>query len=230
MNAASMTICRTFTTSRHRGSTLPILLLCATLQACGGGGSSDAPAASNSSVNGAPTISGSPATSVAVGQAYSFTPSASDPEGGSLTFSITGKPAWASFDSATGRLSGTPTEGTFANISSRVSDGANAATLPSFGITVSATSSGVGNGAATISWTPPTNRDDGTVLSNLAGYKIYYGTDPSDLTSIISVSNPGIASYTVDGLTSGTYYFTITALDASGLESRFSNVASKTIS
>ena len=55
-----------------------------------------------------PTINGSPATSVSAGSAYSFTPSASDPEGNALTFSIQNQPSWANFNSGTGELFGTP--------------------------------------------------------------------------------------------------------------------------
>ena len=74
-----------------------------------------------------PTISGSPATSVTVAQAYSFTPSASDPDGQALTFSIVNKPSWAAFNTSTGRLSGTPAAanaGTYSGIAISVSDGA----------------------------------------------------------------------------------------------------------
>jgi hypothetical protein len=56
-------------------------------------------------VNNAPTIGGSPATSVQEGANYSFTPSASDPDGDTLTFTILGRPDWASFNGDTGQLS-----------------------------------------------------------------------------------------------------------------------------
>ena len=59
-------------------------------------------------VNRAPEISGSPATTVQAGTAYSFTPAASDADGDPLTFSAIGMPAWASVDAATGRIGGTP--------------------------------------------------------------------------------------------------------------------------
>ena len=89
--------------------------------------------------NRAPTISGSPAAAVAVGQAYGFTPMASDPDGHALTFSITNRPAWANFNTSTGRLSGTPTAanvGSYSAIVISVSDGIASASLPSFGIVV----------------------------------------------------------------------------------------------
>ena len=233
MNEVSMPT-RALRVPRILTRVVPIVVLSAALQACGGGGS-DSPGTSSASSsssggssNAAPSITGNPATAASPGQAYSFTPSASDPEGAKLTFTISGKPAWATFDAATGKLSGTAASGSFANISITVSDGVNITALTTFSINVSA--SAVTTSSATVSWSPPTARDDGTSLGNLAGYKIYYGTDPSDLSNIVAVNSAGVTSFTVDGLTKGTYYFTITALDAAGLESRFSNVASKTIS
>src|SRR4029079_16635724 len=61
--------------------------------------------------NAAPQIAGTPATEIAVGQNFNFTPNASDADGDSLTFSIQSKPDWASFDSSTGHLWGRPGAG-----------------------------------------------------------------------------------------------------------------------
>jgi large repetitive protein len=106
--------------------------------------------------NAAPVISGSPATQVTAGQPYGFTPAASDADGDSLTFSVSNKPVWASFDAASGRLSGTPTStqvGTTSNIVISVSDGQASAALPPFAIEVAA----VPNRAPTISGSPSTS-------------------------------------------------------------------------
>ncbi|MBA1446416.1 MAG: hypothetical protein FE835_16235 [Gammaproteobacteria bacterium] len=100
-----------------------------------------------SNTNQAPVISGSPVGSVAEGSAYSFTPSASDPDGDNLTFSIVDKPVWASFNTATGQLSGTPgasTAGSYGNIGISVSDGTESATLSAFQIIVTAPAPGGG--------------------------------------------------------------------------------------
>lgn len=82
---------------------------------------------------------------------------------------------------------------------------------------------------AALTWVPPTHRADGSPLSDLAGYKFYWGQSPDDLGATDNVSNPGIASYVITGLTAGTWYFAVTAYDSSGLESSFSNVVSKTV-
>jgi len=84
-------------------------------------------------------------------------------------------------------------------------------------------------GSATLSWTPPTQREDGSVLDNLTGYKVHYGLDQSRLDKVVVLDNPGLASYVVDNLGQGTWYFALTAVDADGRESRFSNLASKLI-
>src|SRR5687768_3976748 len=124
----------------------------------GGGGSSDTsnanPPPPSSGTNVAPTISGSPASSVVAGQAYSFQPSAADSNGDQLTFSVTNLPGWATFNASTGGISGTPTAaqvGAYSNITVSVSDGTANATLAAFSITVS----DVAAGSATLSWTPP---------------------------------------------------------------------------
>jgi len=99
----------------------------------------------------APTISGSPATSVTVGNAYNFMPSATVPSGMNKTFAIANKPNWAAFSASTGQLSGTPSAaGTFSGIGISVNDGSATAALPSFAITVnSPPSSGGSSGSVT---------------------------------------------------------------------------------
>jgi hypothetical protein len=86
-----------------------------------------------------------------------------------------------------------------------------------------------GTGAATLSWTSPTQNTDGSAVSNLAGYRIYHGTSANNLNAMIQVSNPGITLYVVDSLPAGAHYFSITAYNTSGAESDRSAVASKTI-
>ena len=108
-------------------------------------------------VNDAPVISGTPSTSVAEDTGYSFIPTATDVDSGDTkTFAIANKPSWATFNTATGELNGTPTNndvGTSSGIVISVSDGANAsASLPAFSITVTNV-----NDAPVISGTPITS-------------------------------------------------------------------------
>jgi hypothetical protein len=178
--------------------------------------------------NAAPTISGTPPASAQEGQAYSFRPAAADPDGDPLSFTIANRPPWASFDPQTGRLFGTPgagTAGIYKDITIRVSDGALVSALPAYSISVEQSSLG----SATLSWTPPTQRIDGTPLDNLAGYRIRYGTAPGSYTSQLQIPNPGITSCVIENLPPGTYYFVAIAYDAVGLESAPSAAVSKTI-
>jgi hypothetical protein len=71
---------------------------------------------------------------------------------------------------------------------------------------------------ATLAWNPNTETD-------LAGYKIHYGTASGSYTVHLDVHN--VTTYTVTGLTDGqTYYFAASAYNASGSESGYSNQVS----
>ena len=174
------------------------------------------------------TITGTPPAAINVGSVYNFTPTVSNPGGGSLTFSVQNKPAWASFSAVNGSLTGTPaaaSAGTYSNVVISVSDGTNTATLPTFSITVNQ----VSNGTATLDWTAVTQNNNGTTLTNLAGYHVHYGTSSSNLNQTIQITNPSITSYVLGNLSSGTWYFGVSAYTASGMEGELSNVGSKTI-
>lgn len=184
---------------------------------------------SGGTVNRAPTIEGQPTPDVQPSQSYSFHPSANDPEGDALTFSASNLPEWLSLAASTGRLTGTPTAadvGTYSDIVISVSDGRSSASLPAFSITVTE----ISTGNATLSWTPPTQNEDGSPLTNLAGYQIRYGQDPDALTTTVSIDNPSLSVYVVDNLSSGTWYFAVAAVISTGVASDLSNIASKTIS
>ena len=85
--------------------------------------------------------------------------------------------------------------------------------------------------AVTFQWEMVLEREDGSPLLNLAGYKLYqsaeagvYAPDPT-----VDITNPGIATYVLDGVGEGLWYFVVTAYDATGLESDYSNEVAKTI-
>lgn len=182
----------------------------------------------NAAANRSPTISGSPLLSTVVGLLYNFQPSATDPDGDALTFSIQNRPSWATFNTATGRLTGTPgllDVLDFSNITISVTDGTAIVSLPAFNLSVLA----LANGKATVSWTPPTENTDGSSLGNLAGYRIVYGRSADQLVESISVDNAGLSSYTVENLSTGTWYFGVVAVNAAGMESEVSSLATKII-
>ena len=172
-----------------------------------------------------PTIGGTPASTVTAGNWYSFLPWASDADGDNLSFSISNKPSWASFNTGTGRLSGTPTQaGTHNNIVIRVSDGSSTVSLPGFSINVSAST-----GSFNVSWTAPTTRSDGTPmsLSDIDGYRIYYGTSRGNYTQQVNITNGAATSRTVNNLPVGQYYLVMTTYDQDGRESAQSPEISK---
>ncbi|MEM9403052.1 MAG: putative Ig domain-containing protein [Pseudomonadota bacterium] len=178
--------------------------------------------------NSAPTISGAAPSSVNVNEVYAFTPTAADADGDALSFSIVGLPSWAEFNSSTGRISGTPSQadlGSYSNIVISVTDGIDTTSLTPFSITVNA----VSLGSATLSWTAPTQNDDGTALTDLAGYRIYWGTSSGAYTNSVTINDPSATTFVVENLSPGTYEFVSTAFNTSGVESRFSTTAMKTI-
>ncbi len=210
------------------------LLLGAFVAGCGGGastvpntppgnGGSQPPPGSNQP----PTVSLPAQSTVLVDRELVVTPTARDPEGRPLTFSVSNMPAWMQFSSSTGELRGTPSAmhvGTYSGIRVTVSDGQAQASAETAVQVVANTS-----GRATLSWSAPTQRTDGTPLTNLAGFRIYYGTSSNDLRYVIDVTDPGARSWVVEDLTSGTWYFAASALDAAGLESDRTNAVSKRI-
>ena len=182
----------------------------------------------DANANAAPTISGNPPAEVNANNSYSFTPTANDADGDSLTFSVSGLPGWASFSPSNGRISGTPGDAdvrTYNNISITVSDGSASVTLGPFSITVNA----VSLGSVTLSWTPPTKNDDGTTLTDLAGYKIYWGTGSGSYPNSIKIDNPGISTYVVENLAPGTYEFVATSFNSEDVESAYSGVTTMTV-
>jgi hypothetical protein len=219
---------------RKCGVVLMAVCVTATLAACGGGDDEETAAAAQTPAGNppagsqAPTITGTPTTQVMQGQQYTFTPTASDPNSDTLTFTITNMPTWAAFNASTGRLSGTPTAaqvGTYSNIRISVSDGTTTVNLTPFSIAVVATATG----SVTLSWNPPTQNTDGTPLSNLAGYRVYWGTSQGNYTNSVTINNPGLSSYVVEQLTPATWFFTLTAVNSVGAESAYSNVATKQV-
>jgi hypothetical protein len=182
-------------------------------------GSSTVPG--SSTAQSAPTISGTPLTVTWEGEPYVFAPAASDRDGDKLKFGVVNLPPWAAFDTATGRISGTPRAndvGRYAGIRIRVSDGVTTASLPAFDLDVDA----VSHGSVTVSWNPPLENIDDTPLQDLAGYNIYWGTS----TVAKRATAPyGATSFVVENLTPGVYQFATSAVNAVGVESELSDLA-----
>jgi len=153
-----------------------------------------------------------------------FRPIASDPDGDPLQFGIANQPGWTTFNAATGEIRGMPTGadvGTYRGITVTVAAGGQMRAL-SFDLEVVA----VGNQSIMVAWLAPTENDDGTPLTNLAGYRIRYGQQSGIYTGEVNITNPGLATYVISGLAAGTYYLVLSAVNTSGAESEYSNEAS----
>ncbi|HEX5047238.1 MAG TPA: hypothetical protein VFX89_08975 [Gammaproteobacteria bacterium] len=85
------------------------------------------------------------------------------------------------------------------------------------------------SGSALLTWTPPTKYTDGTTMTDLAGYKVYWGTTQGIYSNSAQINSGGVSSYTVKGLAAGRWYFMVTSLGATGVESPPSPVLSKVI-
>lgn len=176
--------------------------------------------------NQAPTISGTPLSSVVAGVEYTFTPSADDPDNDTLSFSVSNLPSWASFDAQSGTLSGLPDEndvGTYADIVISVSDGEETASLTPFAVDVA--SAQVSTGTLSLRWIAPTTRADGSVLdvSEIDGYCIYIGETADTLQMEVDLNDGTADSYTISDLPVGTYVVALTVYDMEGNASSYSN-------
>lgn len=86
-------------------------------------------------------------------------------------------------------------------------------------------------GSTTITCTPPTQNTDNSALTDLAGFKVYYGTSASTLTQVKDF--PGTSGCTngmvIGSLSTGTWYFAVAAYNAANAQSDYSNVTSKVV-
>lgn len=82
-------------------------------------------------------------------------------------------------------------------------------------------------GPVQLSWVAPTENVDGSLLTDLAGFRIYYGAASRSYSDMVDVASADATSHTLS-LTTGDYYVAMTALDAEGNESAYSNEVLKT--
>jgi len=179
--------------------TMITLALSLALTACGGSDSETVP---DEPPNSAPVISSTGVNTAESGSTYSYTLVSSDADGDSLTLSASSLPAWLSFDSSTGILSGTPAEIDAGDhtITLTVSDGTVDVTQ-SFTITVTVPVSV--NNAPTITSTAITSATVGEAYS----YTLT-ATDADNDTLTMSTTIPGELSWSTfdaaTGILSGT--------------------------
>ena len=86
-------------------------------------------------------------------------------------------------------------------------------------------------GDVTLSWVAPAEREDNSaiLLSEIAGYKIHYGTTQGQYPNSVTVNDGTAEGHTITDLSAGTYYFVVTTLDTDGRESQNSPEVTKTL-
>lgn len=181
--------------------------------------------------NDPPAIRGEGRLVASVGSFYRFSAAATDPEDGILGYSIAGRPSWAVFDTRTGELSGTPDDthvGVHSDIRISVSDGIHVVSLPPFSIEVMPAYSALRE-TVTLAWQRPTSNMDGSLLTDLVGYRIHFGRGIGNLEARILVADPEASGHVFsDEFLPGNWYFAVTALNSVGGESPPSNIVTKT--
>lgn len=168
-------------------------------------------------------ISGQPSTSITLGSTYYFNANTSGGSG-TVGFSIKNKPYWATLNTVTGELRGTPDKaGTFSNIIISASDGYSTTSLPGFTVSVYDSN----KVAVTITWAAPGSNTDGTTFDNPAGFVIHYGTSSGNLNQSVTIGSSAARSYNLTGLSKGsTYYFSVAAINTLKIEGVRSAVTS----
>lgn len=182
--------------------------------------------------NQAPIITGTPEQNVIAGDAYIFSPNASDPDDDNLNFTVTNLPNWARFNSTSGILSGTPSEedtGLYEGIVISVTDNNETSSLAPLNLLVEASEPTNTTGSVYLAWVPPSTRTDGSSLdmSEIAGYKVYMGATQDTLEQVMDFADSTTQNCVLDDIENGDYYFAVTTYDNDGNESGFSNIAMK---
>lgn len=89
-----------------------------------------------------------------------------------------------------------------------------------------------GTGGAQLRWSAPTTYTDGTPITSLSGFRVYYSTNSrevADRTSTLVTLSPNLISISLEELAPGTWYFAVSAVDGSNVEGELSVVLSKQI-
>ena len=215
---------------------LPLFALCVCY--AGGGSNDSATAAKPAAVdvpaisnNAPPTIVLASVEDAQVGATFDYQPAAQDPERDTLRFTAINLPTWASLDSTSGRISGTPgpnDAGLYESISIAVADAKHKVVTAPFSITVNPALE-LGSGVASLQWETPPSKVSGEPLEDLAGYRILYGRSSSDLDHSVLITDPATTSYHFSTLTSGVWYFAVVAVSSNGLEGPPTTLATKSI-
>jgi len=166
--------------------------------------------------------------SIAIGATQQFTATGTYSDGS--TQNLTTAVTWSSSSTGVAAISNAAGSNGLAT-----SVGAGSTTIKAISGSISGTTTlaVTGGSSVTLAWDAPTTNTDGSALNpatDLSQYKLYYGTVPLTYTNVVNVTNPGTTTISKTlNLSSGTYYFTVTAVDSAGQESSYSNEITKTL-
>lgn len=231
------TNCRYQATGRVARALTILLLACIALIGCWddpgpnkqSNGSAPPAGSATPAPNRVPVISGVPPATATLSVPYVFVPNTIDPDNDLLTFAIANLPAWMSFNAKTGQLFGIPSAadaGVHANIKISVTDGTSISSLAPFSIAVNIAGA---TGSARLRWVAPTQTANGEPITDLAGFRVYYGLRQPQLDNVLDVPDASATQVTIGNLGPGTWYFAITAYTVGKIESERSNVVLKSI-
>jgi hypothetical protein len=157
-----------------------------------------------------------------------------DEDGDTLSVTANTAPANGSVTISGGSATYTPAAGFSGSdaFSYTVSDGKGGTSSGSVTLNVEATPAPEFiSGSAILNWSVPTTRSNGAPLSmaEIAGYEIYLLAESTGETSVITLDDGSLTSYSIDGLSADTYHFSMAAKDSDGNLSALSAVVSKVI-
>ena len=81
-------------------------------------------------------------------------------------------------------------------------------------------STDVETGTVTLQWQPPVENEDGSPLTDLAGYRVYWGPSERPLANRIDIDSPEATSYVLEDLSDGEWRLAISTVTKRGLESK----------
>src|SRR5580658_1315619 len=127
----------------------------------------------------------------------------------------------------------TPASSSTAQSSSSGGSTTSSSGAGSTGSTSSSSSGSTGTSTASsdtvsVSWQAPTENTNGSAITNLAGYTIYFGTSASSMTQQVNIATVGELTYVISNLGPGTWYFEVVAVNTAGVSSAPSSVVSVT--
>lgn len=87
----------------------------------------------------------------------------------------------------------------------------------------------VENNEVTLTWTAPTQNTDNSPLTDLAGFEIYYWSSVDSTQTVVTINDPTVQQWKIEGLVNGDYFFAVAAFNLNGAGSKLSNIATKLI-